>query len=587
MAILRSGPGRFVFYRGKGILLSPSSLLFFLGQFVIPNVPNFPTKGKEVVVWYEIWNPKEVRYGSVSWKKGATIQFEREDVLVFYKFEAGDLVDDANGYGYYGWLNPPVQGAYHYLGNVYQRWNRREADGDVEEALKWYQKELEMFPLNKLAWVDYWLARKEKGEDLKKLQEEIRPKFEKLRYLQPEELYARIVLLDEIFENREEARVLAQTFRERFSDHPLVCAIYLNYSDELPVTLPSRCQNEWEYAWIFEPWIAKKLEEKKFSSVLKRVEEYFREYPIPRTPNITQLCIYAAQAAAELQDVSALERWLNFGLHLVDSPAFTYHYLWRHPFSRKAKYDEVKGALLAEVGNLYQKLNNLDKAIQTWSFALSYLKESETLFQVLRHMGDAYLEKNILDKALEMYLQALVLEPEEAVVAKVQDLWRRIYPKASPEGWKGEVKKRRITRYPIPEDLTLISLEGKRLRWKDLPKRVLVLNFWATWCPPCKKEIPQLNELPAKFPDVLFLAFTKEKPQTVQRFLQKMPFAYQIFPDATDVFKPFSIASIPVHIILDENRVVRYRLVGAQENLVQTLSDRIRSLLVDENRSSG
>ncbi len=538
-------------------------------------------------MWYEIWSPEGIRYGSVPWRKTAVISYEKGEVLVFYKFESGELVDDAEGYGYFAWLDTPVKGAYLYLARVMDRWNRRDADGNPVEALKWYQKELELFPDNMEAFVEYWVLKKEQEENIEEIRAVIQPKWDKLRYLVPEELFARIVLLDQIYEKPDEAKILAQRFFSQFPEHPLICELYLRYLNEPPVTLPVQCRNDWEYAWIFEPWVEQKLQEKKYNSVLKRVEEYFREFSIPRTPQLTQLCLYAAQAGADSGNLEAMEHWLNFCQKLLDSSAFTYHYLWRHPFSRKAKYRELKGAVYRRGAELYAQMGKNSEALNFWQASLPYTSETIEKFEVFVRVGELFAQEGNKAKALESYIQALVLEPEnEDVKKKVRLFWSQVHPKAPASGWEKEVQQRLNPLEIVPTGFQFRDLSGKVWKWKNLPERPIVLNFWATWCPPCRREIPQLNEVAKKFPDVVFLALTKEKPVTITRFLKKTPFSYLIVPESASLFGIFNISSIPVHLILDENRVVRFRLVGGREDLEQVLTDRIQYLLKENEDSS-
>lgn len=63
-------------------------------------------------------------------------------------------------------------------------------------------------------------------------------------------------------------------------------------------------------------------------------------------------------------------------------------------------------------------------------------------------------------------------------------------------------------------------------QWRDRP---LVLNFWATWCPPCVKEMPDLNRLAQAHPGAQFLGIAIDTAANVTEFLKKVPVSYPIF----------------------------------------------------------
>jgi thiol-disulfide isomerase/thioredoxin len=74
------------------------------------------------------------------------------------------------------------------------------------------------------------------------------------------------------------------------------------------------------------------------------------------------------------------------------------------------------------------------------------------------------------------------------------------------------------------------SPEGKVLNSKDWQGKVLVVNFWASWCPPCVEEMPELEKLQREFSDknVLFVGIAVDSPSNVREFLKKTPVSYPI-----------------------------------------------------------
>ncbi len=136
--------------------------------------------------------------------------------------------------------------------------------------------------------------------------------------------------------------------------------------------------------------------------------------------------------------------------------------------------------------------------------------------------------------------------------------------------------------FPLAPDFVARTLEGDTLRLQDLQGRVVVLNFWATWCGPCRQEIPELNQLVKQFqqvPQVVFLAVTDEDSATVARFLQKQPFAYRHVVEGRAVRERFQANAFPTHFIVSPRGRIVFKQVGYMPGTAERLQARIRALL--------
>jgi thiol-disulfide isomerase/thioredoxin len=107
----------------------------------------------------------------------------------------------------------------------------------------------------------------------------------------------------------------------------------------------------------------------------------------------------------------------------------------------------------------------------------------------------------------------------------------------------------------------MVSVSGKTFGSAELNGKVVVLNFWYTSCPPCLKEIPELNKLVEEFKgkDVVFLGLATDNKQKIEKFLKEKPFNYEIIPSATQFMFKFLEpdkegnlrTAFPTHIVVD------------------------------------
>lgn len=103
-------------------------------------------------------------------------------------------------------------------------------------------------------------------------------------------------------------------------------------------------------------------------------------------------------------------------------------------------------------------------------------------------------------------------------------------------------------------NFTLTDLQGKTWTLKDLKGKVVLVNFWATWCPPCQKEMPDLEGLSKRFADQGFviLAISDEEADKVKPFIAQRNITYPILLDpGRKVNELFQVEGIPKSFVYD------------------------------------
>jgi thiol-disulfide isomerase/thioredoxin len=125
---------------------------------------------------------------------------------------------------------------------------------------------------------------------------------------------------------------------------------------------------------------------------------------------------------------------------------------------------------------------------------------------------------------------------------------------------------------PLPVESWDYVLDGQDLAGTPVPfsrysGRVLVLNFWATWCGPCLAEMPGLQRLLAATSDlkVAFACLTQEKPDAVRKFVEKRGLTLPIFLFQGDPPACFRSRAVPATFILDKAGRIVMRHVGAAQ----------------------
>jgi peroxiredoxin len=135
---------------------------------------------------------------------------------------------------------------------------------------------------------------------------------------------------------------------------------------------------------------------------------------------------------------------------------------------------------------------------------------------------------------------------------------------------------------PAPE-FVLRALNDNNLRLSEHLGEVVLINFWASWCGPCKQEMPKLDELNDKYHRaglVLVGINIDEDPHKAVEMANAIKVSYPLLmDDRKDVARAYFVASLPATIIVDREGVVRYVNEGYKAGTEKQYQEELRKLL--------
>ncbi len=118
-------------------------------------------------------------------------------------------------------------------------------------------------------------------------------------------------------------------------------------------------------------------------------------------------------------------------------------------------------------------------------------------------------------------------------------------------------------------DLALPDLEGKAVHLSQLSGKVVVVNFWATWCDPCREEIPDFVQLHKEYRgrglEIVGVSMDTGKEERVRAFAMKFGIEYPIVVADIHVARQWLVQGIPRTFIIDREGKVAQRIVGVTD----------------------
>lgn len=132
-------------------------------------------------------------------------------------------------------------------------------------------------------------------------------------------------------------------------------------------------------------------------------------------------------------------------------------------------------------------------------------------------------------------------------------------------------------------DFILKSRSGENVRLEELRGDVIMLNFWASWCGPCRQEMPHMDDIQQEFGDYGFRVVAVNVDQNradAERFLAAVPVDFTILWDETSqVSKLYDVQAMPTTVMIDRDGKARFLHRGYQPGYEDKYREEIRQLI--------
>lgn len=126
-----------------------------------------------------------------------------------------------------------------------------------------------------------------------------------------------------------------------------------------------------------------------------------------------------------------------------------------------------------------------------------------------------------------------------------------------------------ITEGNVPPDFELMTLDGEKMSLSSLEGKKVILNFWATWCPPCRKEMPDMQKIHDDYEGEVVVAAvnltsSEKNIDSVKRFVDELGLTFPVLLDEDGkINKQFEVLSYPTSYIVNEDGVITTKFAGA------------------------
>jgi thiol-disulfide isomerase/thioredoxin len=335
----------------------------------------------------------------------------------------------------------------------------------------------------------------------------------------------------------------------------------------------------------------------------------FGESALSRDPNNVQLLEHVTTALLHQGDKAHAQLALEHAHHLADLIQATYQNDKFEPgggaaeVKRKEDYDRGRARASLLQARAQGLLGQNQEAIQLAQSSYTIFPSVEAAREAARWLSAAGKDAEALQALAEAFTIAGLRSADADGASdrtRMSELYRKLHGSETGLGdlilktydsTSAQLAARRAelrefdpnAQLKEPIQFTLSGMDGEKLPLSSLRGKVIVLDFWATWCAPCREQHPLYEAVKAKFKDsddVVFLAVdTDEDHSIVKPFVTQIKWTQKVyFEDGLQSL--LQVSSIPTTIILDKKGELFTRMIGyLPDRFVDMLADRVNDAL--------
>jgi len=134
----------------------------------------------------------------------------------------------------------------------------------------------------------------------------------------------------------------------------------------------------------------------------------------------------------------------------------------------------------------------------------------------------------------------------------------------------------------LAPDFVLKTLDNQEIALSKLRGKVVLLDFWATWCGPCRESIPHLVQLHKTYEqkglEVIGMSMDRGDVDTVRRFVKSMDIPYSVVITPEDVGRNYGVTGLPTTVLIDREGRIQEKIVGFSSAIAKQMVAKVEDL---------